>query len=216
MGTGPYRYGQQARVPQPPSPFFDGTRLGLEGTMLATLVVAIPGGMHIGLSAILGYAARYAEGVPAQAKPFSLMGFLFASILGIVGLSMMLFFGGSIPTMAYSVGLVSFMLRWVGKRWGRERLVASIIGGVCGLIVGVLGSAIVLLMLNPWPTPPGQSLPFGLANYVTLFRWPEILTVDGIGLLWATVYPFANIAAGAQIGWRLGKQLEDLSAYYFW
>lgn len=207
MGGATNRFGQRKEPPQPPSPFFDGTRLGLEGTMLATLAIAIPGGIHIGLSAVLGYAARYAEGLPAEAKPFTLVGFLFAAVLGIVALSMLFFFAGSIPTMLYSAGLVAYMLRWVGKRRGRERLAATIIGSVMGLLVGLMGTAagFVLLNLSPsWPT------------YVTLFRWPHILTVDGIASLWLTVSPLVNAVAGAQIGWRLGKQLEELSLYYFW
>ena len=76
MDFGPYRYDQQSEATRPPSVFFDGTRLGLEGSMLATLIVAGLGGLHIGLSATLGYAVRYAEGLPDQARPFALFGFL--------------------------------------------------------------------------------------------------------------------------------------------
>jgi hypothetical protein len=42
-------------------------------------------------------------------------------------------------------------------------------------------------------------------RYATLFRWPEILTVDSVVLLWFSLNPVTNEIAGAQIGWRLGK-----------
>jgi riboflavin transporter FmnP len=175
--------------------------------MLSTLAIAIPAGLHIALSANLGYTARFAEGLPAEAKAFSLVGFFFTAIMAIIAMSMLLFFGGSIPTMAYSVGLVSLMLRWVGKRWGREKLAASIIGGVMGLAVGCLETLVVVTLMNlslTWPT------------YATLFRWPAILTVDGIALLWFSLAPFVNAVAGVQIGYRLGKQLEEMTTYWFW
>lgn len=207
MGAGPYRYSQQRQPPHPPSAFFDGTRLGLEGTMLATLLFAIPGGLHIALSVTLGYAIRYAEGLPPEARAFSFGAFIFASIAGIISLSMLMFFGGAIPTMAYSMGLVSFMLRWVGKRRGRDRLVSTIIGSVSGAVVGVLLSSLLLLLMD---------MNVSGSLYATLFSWPEILTIDGIALLWLTLLPVMHAASGAQIGWRLGKMTEELSMYYFW
>jgi len=207
MGVGPYRYGQERQPPRPPSVFFDGTRLGLEGSMLATLAIAIPGGLHIGLSTILGYAVRYADGVPIEARAFSLFGFIFASLLGVIALAMILFFGGSIPTMMYSMGLVAYMLRWLGKRRGREKLASTIIGSVLGLLIGILETAIGLLLMG---------LKLNWAQCVTLFNWPAILTIDGIALLWLSVTPLVHAIAGAQIGWRLGKQLEELTLYWFW
>jgi MFS family permease len=201
------RYARRPEPPQPPSPFFDGTRLGLEGTMVVILIVAIPGGLHIGLSTVLGYAVRMSQGLPAEPKVFSLMGFLFASLLAIIALSMVFFFVGAVPTMAYSVALVSLMLHWVGKRRGRERLAATIAGAILGLIMGVVGTIITSALMD---------LPIQWASYSTLFRWPAILSIDGIALLWLTVNPIANAVAGAQIGWRLGKQLEDLTMYYWY
>ena len=121
---------------QPPNPFFDGTRLGLEGSMISTLAIAIPSGLHIALSTVLGYASRYADGFPVEAKPFSLIGLLFAAVLAIIAMSMVLFFGGSIPTMGYSVGLVAFMLRWVGKHRGKEKITTTIIATVLGFLIG--------------------------------------------------------------------------------
>ena len=79
MNTGPHSYGSQPHIPRPPNVFFDGTRLGLEGNMLTTLALAIPSGLHISLSVMLGYAVRYAEGLPAESKPFALFGFIFGA-----------------------------------------------------------------------------------------------------------------------------------------
>lgn len=207
MDFGPYRYSQEREPARPPSVFFDGTRLGLEGTMLATLTIAIPAGLHIGLSVILGYAQRYADGLPAEARPFSLFGYLFASILAIIAVSMLMFFGGSIPTMLYSMGLIAYMLRRIAKHRQKVKLVSTIIGSVCGLIGGILGTLLISLLTDLQPN--------GTA-YATYLNWPAILTIDGILLLWSTLNPLANAVAGAQIGWRLGKQLEDLMVYWFW
>jgi len=197
----------QPTPPQPPNAFFDGTRLGLEGSMLTTLAVAIPAGVHIALAATLGYAVRYAEGLPTQANPFSLSGFVFTWLLAVIALAMLQFFVGSIPAMGYSVALVAAMLRWVGKRRGREKLVSTIAGSVCGLLIGVLESAAGFTLMSFAPSATA---------YALLFRWPAIMSIDGIALLWLTVNPLTNAIAGAQIGSRLGKQLEELTAFYFW
>ncbi len=175
--------------------------------MMVTLGIGIPAGLHIALSVILGYAARLEDGLPAQANQFSLMGYLFAATLAIIAMAMILFFALAIPTMAYSMGLVAFMLRWVGKRRPRERLVSTIAGAVLGLIVGVASTALIFLLVNMAPS-------FSLVARV--FRWPEILSIDGIILLWFSLSPLANAGAGAQIGWRLGKQLEEISQYWYW
>jgi hypothetical protein len=175
--------------------------------MLATLAVAIPAGLHVALSVALGYAVRYADGLPPEAKTFSLFGFIFAAILAAVVIAMVLFFGGTIPTMLYSMGMVHFMLRWAGKRRGKVKLTSTVISSVLGLICGILGSALLALLMSIRPS---------WALYVTVFRWPEIMTVDGIVLLWTVVNPFAQAIAGAQIGWRLGKQIELISLYWFW
>ncbi|MBL7200639.1 MAG: hypothetical protein ISS56_10845 [Anaerolineae bacterium] len=199
--------GIRPQVPTPPNVFFDGTRLGLEGTMLATLSVAIPAGLHIALSTMLGYAVRYADGLPEEAKAFSLFGFIFIAILAIVAMAMVMFFGGAISTMAYSMGLVALMLRWVGKRRGRERMTSTIFGAVMGLIAGLLGSVLIFTLMDLKPT---------WSLYATVFRWPAILSIDGIALLWFSLNPPIQAAAGAQVGWRLGKQLEEITLYWFW
>ena len=31
-----------------------------------------------------------------------------------------------------------------------------------------------------------------------------------------TLYPLASAGAGFQIGWRLGKQIEELTLYWYW
>jgi len=207
MDFGPYRYNQQSQATQPPNVFFDGTRLGLEATMYATLIVAGLAGLHIGLSVILGYAVRYADGLPAEVRAFSFFGFIFVSFLAMIALAMVLFFVSAIPTMLYSMGLVWLMLHWLGKRWGREKLASTLIGAAMGLLAGLLGTALGTLLVG---------LRFDGVTYATLFRWPAILSIDGIALLWLTLYPLISAGAGAQLGWRLGKQLEELTLYWYW
>jgi hypothetical protein len=175
--------------------------------MLVTIGIGVPCGLHIALSAILDYAARLEDGLPAQANQFTVMGFLFAAILAIIAMAMVLFFALAIPTMAYSMGLIAVMLRWVGKRRPRERLVSTIAGAVLGLIVGIASTALIFLLVNIAPS-------FSL--YAQIFRWPEILSIDGIILFWFSLSPVANAGAGAQIGWRLGKQLEEMRQYWYW
>jgi hypothetical protein len=207
MDWGSQRYNQQDEATRPPNVFFDGTRLGLEGSMLSTLVIAGLGGLHIGLSVTLGYAVRIAQGLPDQAKPFALFGFVFASIFAALALAMVLFFGTSIPTMAYSMVLVWAMLRWVGKRWGRDKLASTLFGGVLGLLNGLLIVAVVALIFGTQVDG---------AAYVRLFRWPAILSVDGIVLVILTLFPLVSTGAGVQIGWRLGKHIEEMQLYWFW
>ena len=207
MGRGQFTYQQALKAPRMPSVFFDGTRLGLEGAMLATLSISIPCGLHIGLSTTLGYAMRYSEGLPAEAKPFSLFGFLLISALAAVFLSMVLFFFGAIPTMAYNMGLVALMLRLMKKVHRKEKLTAALIGSAFGLLTGLGESAIVLLLMGLHPT---------MSLYTTLLRWPAILSIDGISLLWFTLNPIANAVAGAQSGRRLGEQIAELTLYWFW
>jgi hypothetical protein len=192
-------------APTPPNAFFDGTRLGLEGTMLSTLAIGIPAGLHIALSATLGYATRL-ESLTQDPRAFSLMGFIFTSILTLVAMAMVLFFLLAIPTMAYSIILVATMLQWMRKFRGREKVVPTIVGAVLGLLVGVGTSALIFLLSNVSPSP---------ANYAAIFRWPQILTIDGIILLWFTLNPLANAVAGAQIGWRLGVMLDQMTMYWF-
>lgn len=193
--------------PQPPNVFYDGTRLGLEGTMLATLATAIPGGLHIALAVKLGYALRLEDFARVEPKSFSLFAFLFITVIAVIALSMTMFFMLAIPTMAYGMGLVAFMLRWAGKRRRRERLVSTIGGSVLGLVVGLAASALVLVLIDLQPT-------WNL--YATVLRWPEILSVDGIALIWLTLNPLFSTIAGAQIGWRLGKLIQDMTLYWFW
>lgn len=207
MGQAPYRYGQQQQPAQPPNVFFDGTRLGLEGSMLATLFVALLGGLHIGLSAVLGYLTRYSDGLPEAAKPFTFFSFLFISILAVVALAMILFFASAIPTMGYAMLLVAGMLRWVGKRLPKVKLWSTLFGALCGLLVGLGLSTLGVLLFG---------LDLHPSSYARLFSWPAVLTIDGIALLWLTLYPPASAAAGAISGWRLGTQLDELSLYWFW
>jgi hypothetical protein len=175
--------------------------------MLATLGIGIPAGLHISLSLALGYAQRLQEGLPAEARQFTVMGFVFGAILAVIVTAMILFFLLAIPTMAYSMGLVALMLRWVGKRWPRQKLASTVIGGLLGLLVGLGTSAIVFLLTDIRP---------GFSLYGSVLRWPEILTMDGILLLWFSLSPLLNAGVGAQIGWRLGKMLDAITLYWFW
>jgi len=205
MSGGPYRYDPQQQPVQPPSVFYDGTRLGLEGSMVSTLGVACLGGFHIGLSSVLGYLIRYSDGLPPESKPFTLFSFLFVSILAMVALAMVLFFGSAIPTMAYSMVLVAGMLRWVGRRLPNVKLWSTVFGTLFGLLVGLGLTALGLLLFS-----------LNLTSALSFLSWPAILSIDGIATLWLALYPLISAGAGAQIGWRLGKQLDELSIYWFW
>ncbi len=207
MGFGFDGSWQNPQGPQTPSAFFDGMRLGLEGAMLATLVIAVPAGMHVGLSVTLGYAVRLADGLPAEPGGFSLFGFFFATLFAFIALSMAVFFAATMPTMLYSMALVACMLRWLAKRRGHVKRVSIVLGSVLGLPVGLLLSAIGFLLLGLRPD---------LDAYTTLFHWPEILAIDDIALLWLTVLPAVTIVAGAQTGRKLGDQLEALTLHWFW
>ena len=198
---------QRPEPPTPPSPFFDGTRLGLEAAMGVTLVIGISAGLHTGLSAALGYLVRYADGLPDGAQAFSLAGFLFTSLLTVLALCVLLFFSGAVPVMAYSVVLVFLMLRWAAKLGGRAKALSTLFGGVLGSVTGLLVASLWALLTNVSPT---------WALYGVLVRWPKVMSVDGVALLWITLLPLAHAAAGAQIGWRLGKLLDDWLSYRFW
>lgn len=206
MDLSPHTYDRGQQQPRPPSPFFDGTRLGLEGNMLVTLGIAIPAGLHIALSVALGYAVRYQDLARVNPRPFALFGFIMATLLAVIGMSMLLFFVLAIPTMAYSIVLVVIMLRWVGRRLPREKWASTIIGALLGLLIGVGGSTMVFTITSLIPNP---------ALLSQLLRWPSILTIDAIVLIWFLINPLLNAAAGAQIGWRLGKMLEELTLYYW-
>jgi Na+-driven multidrug efflux pump len=173
--------------------------------MFATLAVALPAAIHIAVSVNLGYAVRLQD-LPQEPRTLSIMGIVFTAILAVVAMAMVMFFLLAIPVMAYGMALVAFMLRWVGKRRPKEKLTSTILGALLGLIVGLGTSALVMILADIPPTA---------ATYGAILRWPQILTVDGIILLWFTLNPLFNTAAGAQLGWRLGEILEQMAQYYF-
>jgi hypothetical protein len=205
MDFGPPPQRTPAGPPPPPSPFFDGTRLGLEGTMLSTLAIGIPAGLQIALSVVLGYAMRL-DRFNSQPKAFSAMGFIFISILAIVAMAMVLFFLLAIPTMIYSMILVATMLRWMRTFRGREKVVPTIVGAILGFLIGVGTSTLIFLLSSVSPSP---------AAYAAVLRWPQILSIDGIILLWFTLSPLINAIAGGQIGWRLGVILDQMTMYWY-
>jgi hypothetical protein len=173
--------------------------------MLSTLAIGVPAGLQIALSVVLGYAARL-DSIPQQPRSFSVMGFIFTSILALVAMAMVLFFLLAIPTMAYSMILVATMLQWMRKFRGREKVVPTIVGAILGLLVGIGTSALIFLLSGVSPAP---------ATYAAVFRWPQILTIDGIILLWFSLNPLINAIAGGQIGWRLGTTLDRMTMYWF-
>ena len=175
--------------------------------MLAVLVIAIPSGLHMGLSAAMGHLVRHAPGAAAQIEGFATSRFVFTSLLSMVVLAVFLFFVEAIPTMAYGMGMVALMLRWP-RRWrGQERRASIVTGTLVGLIVGLLVAAGGFSLLG---LSPSRDL------YGVLFRWPAILSIDGIAILWLTLTPVAHSVAGAQLGAKLGKQMEEYLLYRFW
>ena len=202
---------QGQQEPQMPSAFFDGIELGVEATMFTILTIAIPAGAHVGLSATLGYATRYTDGmvdgVFTDPKAFSLFGFLFASLLAFLAIALALFAFSAIPTLFYNGVLVALMLRVLGRRREHVKRVSIILGCVLGLSVGILLSSVGFLVTGLRPA---------LETISTLFHWPEIMTIDGITLLWLMLLPIATAAAGARSGRKLGYQLEALTMQWFW
>jgi hypothetical protein len=185
---------------------FDGTRLGLEATMITALCVAIPAGLQSGLSANLGYLVRYSEGLVVGGKAFSFGSFIFSSLAGMLVLCMMMFFGIAIPTMLYTMGLVTFSLQWLRKRRGRDRLANVIVGAILALLFGTPCTVIVLLLID---MRPNGSL------YVELLRWPNILSIDGIVLLWSTLTPLINIIGGIRSGLKVAEIIENVKMYWY-
>ncbi len=198
---------QGQQDPQMPSAFFDGIELGVEATMFTILTIAIPAGAQVGLSATLGYATHYTEGMVLYPKAFSLFGFFFASFLAFLAIALALFAFSAIPTLFYNGVLVAFMLRVLGRRREHVKRVSIILGCVLGLSVGILLSSVGFLVTGLRPA---------LETISTLFHWPEIMTIDGITLLWLTLLPIVTAAAGVRSGRKLGFQLEALTMQWFW
>jgi len=203
----PYRYNDKTAPPGPPDILFDGTRLGLEATLISALGVAIPVGILAGLSTSLGYLERYAEGMPVEARAFSPAGFIFASLLAFFVLTIAMFFGSAIPTMLYNMGLVAYMLRWLRKRRGRDKLASTIAGGILGLFSGIPCTALGMIIAE---MPPHGAL------YARLWSWPALLSVDGLFLLWMTLIPPINVIGGLRSGWKIGERIEEVKLYWFW
>jgi hypothetical protein len=190
-----------------PSAFFDGIELGVEATMFTILVAAIPAGAQVGLSATLGYATRYTDGMAVDPKAFSLFGFLFAWLLAFLAIALALFAFSAIPMLLYNGVLVAIMLRLLRRRREHLKRASIILGCALGLLLGILLSSVGFLVTGLQPAPE---------TYATLFQWPEIMTIDGIALLWLTLLPLVTAAAGARSGRKLGSQLEALTMQWFW
>jgi hypothetical protein len=201
-----YQYDSRTAPPSPPNVLFDGTRLGLEATMITALSVAIPAGIQIGLSANLGYLTRLAEGVTTGGKAFTLGPFIFSSLAGILVLCMVMFFGIAIPTMFYTMGLVWFSLQWLRKRLSRDKLANAIAGGILAFLFGTPCTILVMLLTEMTPN---------LALYADLLRWPAILSIDAIVLIWATLTPFLNIIGGVRSGLKIAAIVENVKLYWY-
>jgi hypothetical protein len=206
MQNRPYRFDSKTAPPAPPNVLFDGTRLGLEAAMITTLSIAIPAGLHGGLSSCLGYFIRFSEIAKAEPKAFALGSFFWLSMAGILVLCMATFFGIAIPTMLYTMGLVRFSLFWLRKRWDRDKLANAIAGGILGLLFGTPCTVLVMLLVD---------MRFSLSLYAQLLRWPALLTIDGIVLLWFTLLPVVNIIGGVRSGIKIGEIVDNVKMHWF-
>jgi hypothetical protein len=190
-----------------PSPFYDGIELGVEASMFTVLAIAIPAGAHVGLSAALGYATRYVDGMVIESQAFSFSGFVFAWVLAFIALALALFACAAIPTLLYNGVLVALMLRLLRRRRERLKQISIILGSLLGLLLGIFLSGVGFLVTG---------LQLDLDTYATFFQWPEILTMDGFVLLWLTLLPFVTATAGGRSGRKLGAQLDALTMQWFW
>lgn len=206
MQNQPYRFNEGTAAPSPPNVLFDGTRLGLEATLISGLCFAIPAGLQCGLSITLGYFVRVADGLPDTADPFVLGRFFWMSLFSAFILTMILFFSTSIPTMLYTLGLVQFSLFWLRKRKGHDKRANAIAGAILGFLFGLPCTALGLMLANISPYP---------ALYSELLRWPYILSIDGIFMLWMTALPFLGIIGGVRSGFQIGEIAERVQMYWF-
>lgn len=178
--------------------------------MIASLGVATPIGLLGGLSVSLGYLVRavgpYAESMPAEPKAFSLFGFIFAWLAALFILTIAMFFGSAIPSMLYSMSLVACMLHWLRGRRGREKLVSTVLGGVLGFLFGIPCTALGMVIAETAPS---------FALYATLWRWPAILSIDGLFLLWMALIPPVNAIAGVRTGWKIAQRIAEARLYWF-
>ena len=98
----------------------------------------------------------------------------------------------------------------LSEQMNKAMYVFSIVAAIflpLGLLNGLLIVAVVALIFGTQVDG---------AAYVQLFRWPAILSVDGIVLVILTLFPLVSTGAGVQIGWRLGKHIEEMQLYWFW
>jgi hypothetical protein len=207
MQNTPYRFDSRTAPPAPPNVLFDGTRLGLEATMITTLSIAIPAGLHSGFSTTLGYFIRFSEIAKANPKAFALGPFFWGSLAGILVLCMAMFFGTAIPSMLYTMGLVRFSLFWLRKRWDRDKLANAIAGGILGLLFGTPCTVLVMLLID---------MQFSISLYGELLRWPAVLTIDSIVLLWFTLLPLINIIGGVRSGLKIAEIIDNVKMHWFY
>lgn len=201
MDDRPLRYSDANTQPTLPNVFFDGTRLGLEAAMITALSIGVLSGIQVSLSSAMGYFVRYADGLPAAAHPVTLGGFVGIWLIAFLAVTMILFFGGAIPVMAYTMGLVSLMLYRLRKRRGRERLVGAIGGGLLGCLCGLPCWWLILMITDMIPN---------WSFYAAILRWPAIMSVDGVIGIWGVMLPLLNIIGGVRSGYKIGKMIQDV------
>jgi hypothetical protein len=190
-----------------PSVVYDGIEMGVESAMFTILVIGIPAGAHVGLSAALGYFTRSVESVVAEPRAFSFFSFFFAWFLAFFAIALALFAFAALPMLLYNGFLVALMLRLMRRRREHLKRVSIILGCVFGLLLGILLSSFGFLIMGLQPA---------LETYITYFDWPAIMTPENIGLLWLSLLPIVTAVAGARSGRKLGTQLEALTMQWFW
>jgi hypothetical protein len=65
---------------------------------------------------------------------------------------------------------------------------------------------VVLLLIDM--TPSGSL-------YAELLGWPNILSIDGMVLLWSTLTPFINMIGGIRSGLEIAKIIENVKMYWY-
>ena len=201
-----YQFDEKTSPPGPPDILFDGTRLGIEASLMTALSVALLASVHCGLSVALGYFTRYTEAA-VELQPFSLFRFILTVPIAAISLGSILFLLQTPSNMLCTMGLVSYMLYHLKRRRSHERLIGALLGGLLGLLFGLPCSAAGMFVAE---------LPVNGQYYRALFTWPGILSFDAISLLWLGLIPLANAAAGARSGWQIGKRVREAKLYFFY
>jgi hypothetical protein len=52
--------------------------------------------------------------------------------------------------------------------------------------------------------------------YAELLRWPAILTIDGIALVWFSLLPLLNAIGGVRSGLKIAEIVENVKMHWFY